>query len=183
MATPVPDPMVWPVVEAMVASLEDQSRCLVDPPRVVMARPGDRIELLLAEGRDECCEGLGWVRVVTIYPSANFPTPDSDGTQATMCGPIGWAIILEIGIARCAPVPAANVIPSAAEWNTVVEAVMADAAAIRRAVAVFKTLEDYEDTPWLVGAWLPLPTEGGCVGGAMQVTISAVPCDQTGVCT
>lgn len=180
MATPIPDPMVWPVMEAMVACLEDQAQCLEKPPQVVMARPGDRIELLLAQNRDECCEGLGWVRCVTVYPSTRFPSPDADPTT---CGPLGWAIVLEIGVVRCAPVPEADTIPSAAVWDGVTAAVMADAAAIRRAVTVFKALEDYEDTQWLVNPWLPLTTEGGCVGGAMQVTIQAIPCDQTGVCT
>ncbi len=178
MATPVADPMAWPVMEAMVACLEHQAQCLEKPPAVVMARPGDRIELLIAERRDECCEGLGWVRCVSIYPSTDFPAQD---TEPRNC-PSGWAIVLEIGIARCAPTPDVNAIPSAAVWDALTAAVMADAAAIRRAVTVFKDLEDYEDTLWLVGAWLPLTTEGGCVGGAMQVTIQAVPCDQTGVC-
>jgi hypothetical protein len=175
---PIDDDLAWPVMESMVASLEDQVRCLVKPPAVVAARPGDRIELLLAQNRDECCEGLGWVRNVTTFPSTNFPDPDA---ESTACGPLAWAVVLEVGIARCAPVPDGNEIPTADEWNAVTAAVMADMAAIRRAIRVFKTLADYEDSPWLVGAWLPLTTEGGCVGGAMQVTISVIPC-QTGVC-
>jgi hypothetical protein len=179
MATPIADVMVWPVMEAMVAALEAQVQCLEKPPAVVAARPGDRIELLLATNRDECCEGLGWVRNVTTFPSVNFPVPD---VEATACGPSAWALVLEIGIARCAPVPPAEDIPSADEWNATTEAVMADMAAVIRAVRVFKELSDYEDSLWLVGAWLPLTTEGGCVGGSMQVTISVLPC-QTGVCT
>lgn len=179
MPAPIADDMVWPIMEAMVACLESQVRCLVKPPQVVAARPGDRIELLLAQNRDECCEGLGWVRNVTTYPSESFPDPD---TAATACGPSAWAVVLEVGIARCAPVPDGSEIPSGEDWDNTTAAVMADMAAIIRAVRVFKELSDYEDTLWLVGAWLPLTTEGGCVGGAMQVTISAIPC-QTGVCT
>jgi hypothetical protein len=177
--TPIDDDLAWPVMEAMVACLEDQVRCLTKPPAVVGARPGDRIELLLAQTRDECCEGLGWVRNVTTFPSANFPDPD---TESTSCGPTAWAVVLEIGIARCSPVTDGSEIPSADDWNATTAAVMADMAAIRRTIRVFKELSDYEDTLWLVGAWLPLTTEGGCVGGSMQVTISVIPC-QTGVCT
>lgn len=177
---PVADPLAWPILEALEACLEDQVRCLVKPPAVTSVRPGDRIELLIAQTRDECCEGLAWVRCVTVYPSADFPAPD---TEASQCGPTGWAVVVELGVARCAPTTDANIIPTAAQWSDVTAAVMADAAAVRRAVALFKTLDDFEDVLWVVGAWLPLPTEGGCVGGAMQITVSAVPCDQTGVCT
>jgi hypothetical protein len=175
---PIADPVAWPIVEAMLASLADQVRCLASPPAVVSARPGDRIELLLAQGRDECCEGLGWVRVSSIYPSVQFPAADAD---ASNCGVRAWAVVLEIGIARCAPVPGASAIPSAAEWSTVTAAVMDDAAAIRRTVQVFKTLPDFEDSLWLVGAWVPMTTEGGCVGGSMEVTVQAIACD-TEVC-
>lgn len=179
--TPVADPLAWPILEALEACLQDQVRCLVKPPAVTTVRPGDRIELLIAESRrDECCEGLAWVRCVTVYPSSNFPVQDA---EASMCGPTGWAVVVELGVARCAPMKDANAIPTAAEWSEVTAATMADAAAIRRAVGLFKTMADFEDALWLVGAWLPMTTEGGCVGGAMQVNVSAVECDQTGVCT
>jgi hypothetical protein len=173
------DALVWPVMEAMLAAVEHQTRCLEKPPAVVSMRPGDQIELLVAGNRDECCEGLAWVRDVTHFPSIDFPNPDSAPTN---CGPTMWAVVLEIGVARCAPVPDGNSLPSAEDWSAVTEAVHADAAALRRAIKVFKQLEEWEDNLWLVGPWLPLPTEGGCVGGAYQVTIAVVPCDE-GVCT
>lgn len=176
---PVADPLTWPILEALEACLTDQVRCLEKPPKVTTVRPGDRIELLIAEKRDECCEGLAWVRCVTFYPSADFPQPDS---EASNCGPTGWAVVAELGVARCAPMSDANTFPTAQEWSDSTYAVMADSAAVRRAIALFKTLDDFEDSLWLVGPWLPMTTEGGCVGGSIQVTISALPCDETGVC-
>ncbi len=179
MAT-IHDPISWPVMEAMVACLDAEVQCLDNPPAVVMARPGDQIELLLAQDRDECCEGLGWVRNVTTYPAGQaFPAPDG---SSTACGPLAWAVVLEIGIGRCAPVPDGNAIPSADDWTAVTRAVMDDQAAIRRAVVVFKQLETWEDSLWLVGAWTPFRTEGGCVGGSMQVTIQQMACAE-GTCS
>lgn len=171
------DPYAWPIIDALVAALEVEVQCLDNPPAQVMARPGDQIELLLSNaGRDECCEGLGWVRCITIYPSGqNFPAPDG---ISTACGPLAWAVVLEIGIGRCAPVPGPQEIPSADDWNTVTAAVMDDAAAIRRAVRAFKTLDEWEDNLWLVAPWTPFRTEGGCVGGSMQVTIQATTCNE-----
>ena len=173
------DPMVLPVMTDMLAALENQAQCLKDPPALASLRPGDVIELLASQNNDECCAGLAWVRNVTIYPSTNFPDQDS---EASNCGPLAWAVVLEVGIARCAPVPDVDDLPTSDDWANATGQVMADAAAIRRAVKLFKTLPDWEDSMWVVGAWTPLRTEGGCMGGAMQVTISMLDCDTIGVC-
>lgn len=175
----IADPLALPIMRAMLVCLEDQARCVKAPPLLYSLRVGDIAEFLLSQNNDECCDGIGWVRNVTTYPSTNFPDQDS---VASNCGPLSWAVVLEIGIARCAPTPEAQDLTTAEEWDAAADAISGDAAAIRRAVATFKTLPEYEDTLWLVGAWLPLPTEGGCMGGAMQVTIQALPCDPPGGC-
>lgn len=180
MSTVVADPIAWPLIGDMVACLEQQVGCVDDPPAVVSARPGDRIELLISEADDECCNGLAWVRLVSIYPSSDFPGAD---TEASNCGPRGWAVVLEIGVARCAPTPDTTRVPTAEEWTEITGKVMADAAAIRRTVLCFKTLPEREDTMWLVGGYTPLPTEGGCVGGSMQVTVHALACDRLEACS
>jgi hypothetical protein len=49
-------------------------------------------------GEDLCCTGRGWVRVGDVYPSSNFPNPD---TLAEPCLPTGWAQAFEVGILSC----------------------------------------------------------------------------------
>jgi hypothetical protein len=85
-----------------------------------------------------------------------------------------WAVVLELGAARCAPTTDAATIPSCGQWLAVSRAVLDDRAAMVRAVCCWAA-----DTRllWLAGAWQPLATEGGCVGGTMTVTIAAPACE------
>jgi len=172
---PITDPGVLPVATSLLACLQTALANVADPPEHVSLRVGTQIELLLSETRDECCEGVGWVRVVSIYPSANFPEPDLTYGR---CWPIQWAAILEMGVARCAPTPEAADVPSSDEWNAIGEAVLDDAAAMRRALCCFADLE--ADRMYLAGLWQPLPIDGGCLGGYMQVTVAIDACDCEG---
>jgi hypothetical protein len=172
MTTPTIDLSVRPVVDVLLACLEQEIARVETPPQVVCLRPGASVELLMSTVRDECCEGLAWVRVATIYPSSNFPTPDSEPTK---CSPYQYAAVLEMGVARCAPTPGAEDIPSCEEWTDVTYAVLDDAAAMRRAVCCFTAIE--KPRLVVVGTWQPAPTEGGCVGGSMTVTVAVGDCD------
>jgi hypothetical protein len=171
---PITDPGVLPVATSLLDCLQTALLDVADPPEHVSLRVGVQIELLLSETRDECCEGVGWVRVVSIYPSAVFPLPD---LESVACWPIQWAAILEMGVARCAPTPDASEMPSSDEWNTVAEAVLDDAAAMRRALCCFTDLQP--DRMYVPGLWQPLPIDGGCLGGSMQVTVAIDACDCT----
>jgi len=166
------DPSVLPIATSLLTCLEDALQDMPDPPAKVSLRVGVQTELLLSQTADECCEGVAWVRLVAVYPSSNFPNPD---TAWSSCGPLQWAAILEMGVARCAPTPDENEIPSADEWNALAEAVLGDAAAMRRALCCFADLE--ADRMYLPGLWQPLPVEGGCVGGVQTVTIAIDNCD------
>lgn len=168
----VTDPVVAPVLDGLLSCLEIEIAQVATPPANVMLRPGDRIELLLSQSRDECCEGLAWVRQVNLYPSREFPQQDVTRWNV---GTLQWAIVVEVGAARCAPTPDADTLPSADEWNTVTRAVLDDQAALRRTILRF--VRDSGDRMVIPGLWSPLTTEGGCVGGFMQVTVAADICD------
>lgn len=142
------------------------------PPASVSLRTGVIVELLLSMSRDECCEGVAWLRLVQMYPSSSFPDPDRTYSP---CGPLQWAVVYELGVARCAPRPAANDLPSADQWNEVSLAVLDDAAAMRRAMCCWADSDP--DRMYVPGLWTPLPTEGGCVGGTQQLTVAAGACD------
>ncbi len=168
---PATDLSVTPIVEALLACYEVEVGKVADPPASVCLRTGDQVALLVAQSADECCDGLAWVRVAAVYPSANFPEPDAAPSN---CGPIQWAVVLELGAARCAPTGDAQSIPTCEQWLAVSRAVLDDRAAMVRAVCCWGA-----DTVWpyLVGQWSPWPTEGGCVGGTMQVTVAAPFCE------
>jgi hypothetical protein len=177
MTTPIPDPLVAPMaadlVACLVAAAAEIPNQVSDNPRIACLRPGDRVELLIAQNRDECCEGLMWVRWVRAYPSSQaFPAPDS---LPSRCGITRWAVVFELGAVRCAPTSDMDTIPTCAEWDEATLNVYDDGAAIRRAMCCFTDSHPYELVVQSEGQ--PLTTEGGCVGVAYLMTTSVSACD------
>lgn len=172
---PIADPVVMPLARELLECFEQELAKVDDPPMHTQLRPGLNVATYITENRDEACEGLGWVRPESFFPSSSaFPaqdeTPASGVTRA-------WAITLELGVVRCAPRPEANEVPSAEEWDTVTQAVMDDAAAMRRAICCFIEAGRGRQKRVLAGAWQPLNVEGGGVGGVMSVTVQGPACD------
>jgi hypothetical protein len=171
------DPTVMPLVRQMLDCFRQELAKVENPPARVQMRTGDIVAHLISTNDDECCAGLGWVRPVAFYPSsAAFPQQDESVTQK---GVTAWAVVLELGAVRCAPTPDAHSIPTEDEWETATQAVMDDAAAMRRAICCFvdsdPTRRFIQNT--VPGQWTPLPMEGGCVGGTLTVTIRRGACD------
>lgn len=132
-------------------------------------RPGEIVSADASAFEDLCCEGLAWVRIVDIFPSStDFPTPDTL-TVITGCGPMGWGVVLEMGVMRCAPTGDFGQIPTDAEWFELQQDIMNDAAAMRRAMCCM--IAQYDPSSIAVGSWEPLPTTGGCAGGLWNVTV------------
>lgn len=169
------DRTVTPVAEALLECFRDEISQVAAPPASVCLRTGDRVDLLMAQYRNECCEGLAWVRVANTYPSTvKFPYPD---TEPTTCMPDRRATVLELGAVRCAPMANMDTIPSCEEWTAVSRAVQDDEAAMWRALTCWAELAENMDRLWLPGQWSPLTTEGGCVGGILPVTVAINACD------
>lgn len=146
------------------------------PPQNICIRPGDVVELMIAEGRDECCEGLAWVRWNRLWPSAAGEFPDLDAA-ASPCGVLRWAVEFEIGIARCVPIPEANAIVSSSEWTDTALRTFADAAALRRAACRYTST--HTSRLVLIGQQAPTTLEGGCVSTVLTLTVGAKACDPT----
>ena len=174
----ISDPVVMPLAYEMLACLEEEIAKVLNPPARVGLRPGTVVDFLLSTTEDECCEGLAWVRPTLFYPSSSvFPLQDE---QPPIPYVSSWAIVLELGAARCAPTPPETTIPTVAQWNDVVQAVMDDAAAFRRAICCFIAADPINRKKnVLPGQWQPLEVEGGCVGGTLTVTVRGPACDCT----
>lgn len=173
----VADPLVMPLARELLDCFEVEIAKVSDPPTYVGLRPGTVVDFLLSTGHDECCQGLAWVRPAGFLPSSRtFPaqdeTPigDPPGTRA-------WAVTLELGAVRCAPTPDANAIPTTAQWDDVTQAVMDDAAAMRRAICCFIAASPSRKKRTVPGLWQPVAVQGGCVGGVIPVTILGPACD------
>lgn len=167
-----------PLAAALLVCLSQQVALLERPPSNVSLRPGAQAVIGIATRRDECCEGVAWVRTASIAPSstANWPSPDVTpyGVPGG-CGPQRLAVVFELGIVRCSPTPSASGIISDEQWNALSELILDDYAAMYRAFCCFQ--QQFNTRPMLVGQWTPLGPDGNCIGGSMNVTVAAPPCN------
>lgn len=172
----IADPLVMPLALELLECYSTELAKMESPPDSIGIRPGTVVDFLLSMSDDECCNGLAWVRPETFYPSsAAFPTQD---TTAQKQGPRAWAVTLEMGYVRCAPTPDETSIPSNDDWLEVTQSVMDAGAAMRRAVCCWANMvRPSRDQKILVGQWRPVAVQGGCVGGAIPVTLMGPACD------
>lgn len=172
---PISDPVVMPLARELLECLDVEIAKVLNPPLYVQLRPGTVVDHLMSTTQDECCQGLAWVRPESFLPSSeSFPIQDSAPLKG---GTRAWAITLEMGAVRCAPTPDENEIPTDEEWDAVTQAVMDDAAAMRRAICCFIDANPRRSGRVLPGVWQPLSVQGGCVGGILPVTVQGPACD------
>lgn len=171
----VSDPLVMPLAREMLECLDQEISKVANPPLYVQLRGGNVVAHLLSSAEDECCSGLAWVRPSLVVPSSSsFPVQDTTPLKG---GIRAWAVTLELGAVRCAPVGDEDRIPTADEWDATVQAVMDDAAAIRRAICCFIDAAPGRSGRVLPGSWQPLDIQGGCIGGIMSVVVQGPACD------
>lgn len=137
-------------------------------PAYVMLRAGAEVTPLLSTTGDECCRGLGWVRVASITGVRQI------NDTATTAGCFGQerVLTLELGTARCAPTPGASSIPSEDEWTAVALLLDEDCGAMERAICC--AFADAADVA--VGEYQPFGQDGNCIGAVMTVEIAMEAC-------
>jgi hypothetical protein len=171
------DLIATPVAEELMACFTEKLAELPIPPKYIQMRVGQETGPLLGPNVDECCSGLAWVRIAGVYPSwDSFPSPDNDWTP---CGPLAYAVQLELGMAFCMPWASTDDLgesydpPSTADWQQAMVTQMQHQNLMRQTVACcFRPTQRRA-----VGEWSPLPVEGGCTGGKLLVTVSVMnPC-------
>lgn len=137
-----------------------------NPPRYCALRGGEEVaQDLGSRVGDECCEGLGYVKVASIFPSTDFPEQDNVSYECVRA----WAVTFELGVFRCAPGQVGTLVPAAA-WQATAQQLMDDAQAMRKAICCL-TAQLPPGTGQLPGAWVPLGPQGGCIGGTMEFTV------------
>lgn len=171
------DLIATPVAEELLACFTEQLQTLPDPPKFIQMRVGQETGPLIGPGVDECCAGLAWVRVADVYPSwDSFPSQDNTWLP---CGPLAYAVVLEMGMAFCMPWSDSSGSfedadpPSTVDWAAAFATQMRDQSIMRRTAACcFRATQRRA-----VGGWTSLPVEGGCTGGKLTVTVSVMnPC-------
>lgn len=143
-----------------------------DAPAKITMRAGE-VVAGLSTTEDEAKCGLAWVRLVRFYPTDDFPAEKEDWSP---CGPAGWAVVLEMGVLRCAPVGDASSLPTDEQWRAAVHLQMKDAAAMRKAVDCCFGLQIPSET-LMTAPWEERAPEGASMGGTQQVTVLVDACN------
>jgi hypothetical protein len=142
-------------------------------PAEICHRPGDQVPLNMGLAQDECCSGLGWVRVQSIDPVID--PAEANNPDYNACDTLRRTLTIELGVARCNPFGTNNAGPACEQWTELAARIDLDATAMRRAVCCAAAELTGDDTTSvyrvLGGSWTPLESSGGCAGGSMTVAV------------
>jgi hypothetical protein len=143
-----------------------------DRPGEICHRPGQEVPLNFGTAQDECCTGLAWVRIVSIVPL----TVTGGRSPASPCVQAEAQITFELGVARCSPFGTQAAGPTCDQWTQLAFRLDDDAARMRRSVCCLdQEVSATSDYPHVyqvrAGQWTPMPVEGQCAGGVMEVTV------------
>jgi hypothetical protein len=147
------------------------------PASKVMMRAGSEVTPLLGTGTDECCTGLGWVRIQTL--SGVKELGDIDNVSG--CFAQERRLVLEMGVARCAPSSDISTVPTEDQWMDAALKLDADMGSMEAAVCcAFGDLTGSPAQEVAVGSYQPFGVDGNCIGGTMTVSLALDACCPTG---
>lgn len=169
MAVSYPDTKFLPVADQLLKCLCDAAALNPKPPGACCYRPYLNGVPLLGTTTDECCAGLAFVYAGgPAYPSRDG-FPGADSTPVT-CG-VTWALQLQFGIWRCAPIGTLQSPPDCDDWNTLNADILNDSATLRDALCCFINLRQSKTV--FADNWQIIDNgpEGGCVGSSMTIRV------------
>lgn len=141
-------------------------------PQHVMLRAGGEVTPLLGLHDDECCRGLGWVRIARM--SGVRQLGDSDNVS---CFSAERELTLELGVVRCAPSADASTVPTEDQWTAAAFQLDTDQGSMEAAICcAFGDLEGTAAEEMAVGEYTPFGVDGNCIGGTMEVRIRMTRC-------
>lgn len=111
------DTQVFPLAQALLDCLQTELLLNVDPPANFCLRAGNLVihDIDAQTSADKvCCPGLAYVRIGAVFPSTDFPNPD---TRNDKCLSLGRAAELTMGVVRCIPNMASTAGPTCADWE------------------------------------------------------------------
>lgn len=138
------------------------------PAGRVVVQPGNSVVW------DDCCDGLLYIRVVSIEGSTSLSDP-----QTQPCDPV-YRIRVGIGLVRCIhTVSDEGVPPTPGEMTADALQGLQDRADLTEGILCEIAPEIAE---WMDGGalrieqWLPTTAQGGCVGGEVTITFKQALC-------
>ncbi|MFI8294029.1 hypothetical protein ACIGBL_33325 [Streptomyces sp. NPDC085614] len=144
-------------------------------PEHVMLRGGGEVTPLLGKLDDECCRGLGWVRITGKSGLREVNDPTGNGLDG--CFRTRRTLTLELGTARCAPSAPVSGVPTEDQWAQAVTVMDADDGAMEQAVCCLAAMRnDLFIGDLAVGDYTPFGVDGNCLGATLLLTIATNAC-------
>lgn len=141
-------------------------------PQYVMLRAGAEVTPLLGTSDDECCRGLGWVRIASVSGAKQLGEIDN-----VACFTQERILTLEMGVARCAPSAPTTGVPTEDQWTAAATTLDQDQGDMEAAVCcAFADIEGSAAEEVAVGEYQPFGVDGNCIGGRMNVLIRMSAC-------
>lgn len=180
------DPLLGQAMDYMLQCLITEANRSPNPPLDFGFRVGAQVvqDIGIGTGDDQCCRGLGYVSLLTGYPTEHFPRPDilrhTASSGATSCPISSWAFEIQVGLIRCLPVGDMHPLPNAAWEQSALQQVY-DTKTLRRAGCCFRTQVMNDPGPlWGMSVLLRTQTapnpQGGCIERNM-IAVVQIPND------
>jgi|SRR5262245_23185955 len=152
-----------------------------NPPGQCCLRVGTQVAHDADLFTDLCCEGLAYVRLGQIFPTTNFPNPDTVHQAVSGCGIVSWGVEFEAGIIRCVPVGTDDQMPTCEEWTAAAGQNFYDAQALRQVGCCLgeglATIDAMIGMSIVVGPQTQGDPLGGCVQRSVIITVQIPNCD------
>lgn len=121
-----------------------------------------------------CCPGIAYVRLGSMYPSSNFPIPDTEPGKGHSCFPVAWAVELTLGTVRCVPGMGSAAGPDCTDWTTAAQTDANDMEALRRALCCWGPVLP-KGRLWLAGT-STVNLTADCIERSLPVLVSLPRC-------
>ena len=111
------DTTLLPIAQALLDCLVTELALNPDPPARACLQVSNQIihDVDAGISADKvCCPGFAYVRIGTVYPSTEFPTPDARNDK---CLSLARAAEFTAGVVRCIPGMGSTAGPDCADWT------------------------------------------------------------------
>lgn len=140
----------------------------------VMLRAGEQVIPLASTVTDECCTGLGYVRIAGVDGIRDT----TDRMASSGCFMSERLLTLELGVYRCIPTPEKDEIVTGDQWSEAALKLDADWQAMEAAICC--AFDDPTDQLRIgavaVGLYEPIGPDANCIGGRTTVSIVMEAC-------
>lgn len=180
----VHDTMVMPVLVKALACLKAQAAVWPNAPTRFRFASGNAFAASADSAFDECCSGIGWVRLGVGYPTDDFPVQKTTVGESVETD---WAFPIEFGVNRCVPTEGDDGFPGSmvteAQHLAAVQQEADDAYMLRLAACclrdgyLYPNGQKMGNAGMVIGVQTPLENSGPCGGIMLVVTVRVPACD------